>query len=115
MEKKEKILIIKTGYSEFLDKENNFRKVSLGDILRTTPLLHLFKNDHVTWVTDESAYPLLKDNPYIHRILFLDFLTMQQLQAEEFDTIINLEKIPGICALTDKIKAWKKYGFRLDT
>lgn len=115
MEKKEKILIIKTGYSEFLDKEKDSRKVSLGDVLRTTPLLHLYKNDNVTWVTDEYAYPLLKDNKYIDRILFLDLLTIEQLKAEEFDSVINLEKIPGICALADKIKAWKKYGFRLDT
>jgi heptosyltransferase-2 len=34
------------------------------------------------------------------------------LQAEEFDAVVNLEKVPGICALADSIKAWRKYGFR---
>jgi len=30
---KEKVLIIKTGYSEFLDYDPYSRKVSLGDVL----------------------------------------------------------------------------------
>ena len=115
MYSKEKILIIKTGYSEILDRESDSRKVSLGDVLRTTPLLHIYKKDEVTWVTDIEAFPLLEGNKYIQRILPYDFTTVLQLEAERFDTVINLEKIPGICALADKIKAWKKYGFRLDT
>lgn len=112
---KEKVLIIKAGYSEILDKESNSRKVSLGDILRTTPLLHAFKEHKVTWVTNEEAFPLLEGNPFIERLLPYDLTTTLQLGAEEFDCVINLEKIPGICALSDKIKAWKRYGFRFDT
>ncbi|MGV8151732.1 MAG: glycosyltransferase family 9 protein [Candidatus Nanoarchaeia archaeon] len=111
----EKILIIKTGYSEFLEEEKDSRVASYGDILRTTPLLHLYKNDHVTWVTDRKAFPLLEGNPYIKRLLGYDFITAEQLKAERFDMIINLEKVPGICALTDNIRAWKKYGFRFDS
>jgi len=114
-EKKEKVLIIKTGYSEFLEGENNSRKVSLGDVLRTTCLLNIFKESHVTWVTDKQAFPLLKGNSYIDRLLFLDFLTLKQLESEEFDVVINLEKIPGICSFCDKIKSWREYGFRFDT
>ncbi len=111
-----KILIIKTGYSELLDKENNSRKVSLGDILRTTCLLHLFKKDNVSWVTDESAFPLLEKNPYIHRVLPYDLTTTFQLMAEEFDTVINLEKTPGICALSDRIRARRnRYGFTFNS
>jgi len=113
--KKEKVLIIKTGYSEFLDYDPYSRKVSLGDVLRTTCILNLFKDDHVTWVTDKSAFPLLENNPFIDRLLQLDFLTLKQLESEEFDVVINLEKIPGICALCDNIKSWKEYGFRFDT
>ncbi|MBS3166915.1 glycosyltransferase family 9 protein [Candidatus Woesearchaeota archaeon] len=113
-ESKQKILILKTGYSEFLDQETNTRKVSLGDILRTTVLLHPFKDQTVYWVTDEVGIPLLKGNPYITKILPYDFTTVLQLEAEIFDTVINLEKIPGICALVDKIDAWQKHGFRFD-
>ena len=114
--KKEKVLIIKTGYSEVLHNEYDSRKTSKGDVLRTTTILHLFKNgiknDHVTWVTDESAIPLLAGNRFIDRLLSLDWITAEQLKQEQFDTIINLEKIPGICVLADSIKAWKRYGFR---
>ena len=34
---------------------------------------------------------------------------------EKFDVLINLEKIAGVCALTDMIDAWVKYGFRFET
>jgi heptosyltransferase-2 len=114
--KNHKILIIKTGYSESLEDRNNSRKVSLGDVLRTTPLLHLYKENQVTWVTDLEAFPLLEKNPLIHQILPYDFTTALQLQAEEFDTVINLEKIPGICALSDKVKARRnRYGFTFNS
>jgi heptosyltransferase II len=116
--KKHKVLIIKTGYSEILDGQNNSRIVSLGDIVRTTPLLHLYKKDYVTWVTDSKAFPLLEglvNQKYIHNLLPFDPITLKQLEKERFDTLINLEKIPGICALADDINAWKKYGFRFDS
>ena len=109
----EKVLIIKLGYSETLDPEIG-TVPSLGDIVRTTPMLHCFKDCNVTWLTDESAYPLLKDIPNIDRILLFNIVTVLQLQAEQFDIVINLEKVPGICALCDTIKAWSKLGFRLD-
>lgn len=115
MSTQEKILIIKAGYSEILDKESNSRKVSLGDVLRTTPILHAYRGHNITWVTDPSAFPLLEQNPKIDRLIPYDLTTILQLESEEFDSVINLEKIPGICALSDKIKAWKKYGFRFDT
>lgn len=108
-----KVLIIKTGYCEIL--ENKLTKiVSLGDVFTTTVILHLFKQDDVFWLTDEKAAPLLKDNPYIKRVIEHDALNMFALCEQEFDIVINLEKAPGFCALANKISAWQKYGFRLD-
>jgi len=116
MEKHQKILIFKLGYAEILDKEQDGRIVSLGDILRTTPILHEYKENHVTWVTSEKAKPLLTDNLYIDRLMTLDLINSLQLESEEFDKIINLEKVPGICALSDKIRARKvRYGFTFNT
>ncbi len=113
---KEKILILKTGYTEVLDAEQNSRVASLGDVLRTTSLLHKYKDDHVTWVTSDIAFPLLTHNSYIDRLLVFDLITSLQLESEEFDKIINLEKVPGICALSDKIKARRiRYGFTFNT
>jgi len=108
-----KVLIIKLGYSETIDPGIG-KVTSLGDVLRTTVILYPFSGDHVTWLVDEQAYPLLEGNPHINRILFYDLTSVLQLQRERFDTVINLEKVPGICALADSISAWRRYGFRFD-
>jgi heptosyltransferase-2 len=108
-----KVLIIKLGYSETLDPEIGTVS-SLGDVLRTTVILHCFNGDHITWLSDESAYPLLKDNEKINRILFYNLSTVLQLQSERFDVMVNLEKVPGICALANSADAWCRYGFRFD-
>lgn len=106
-----KVLIIKLGYSETLDKEIGTR-TSLGDVLRTTVILNYFKDDDITWLVDEKAYPLLENNPFIRRILIFNLESVLQLQREKFDTIVNLEKGPGICAFSDPINAWRRFGFR---
>ncbi|HBA71946.1 MAG TPA: glycosyl transferase [Geobacter sp.] len=108
-----KILIIKLGYSETIDSGIS-TVTSLGDVLRTTVILYPFVQDQVTWLVDEQAYPLLEGNPHIQRILPYNLTTVLQLQRERFDTVINLEKVPGICALADSISAWRRYGFRFD-
>lgn len=108
-----KVLIMKLGYSETLDKEIS-NTSSLGDVLRTTVILNFFKNDDVTWLVDEKAYPLLENNPYIRRILIFNLESVLQLQREKFDAVINLEKGPGICAFSDSINAWRRFGFRFD-
>lgn len=111
--RRQKVLIIKVGYSETLDPEVS-NVTSYGDVLRTTVLLNLFKDDHVTWLVDEKAYPILKYNNSIDRVLIYNLTSVLQLEAEHFDTVINLEKVPGLCALADKITAWRRYGFRFD-
>lgn len=108
-----KVLIIKLGYSETFDPEIG-EVSSLGDVLRSTVILQLFKKDRVTWLVDEKAYPLLENNKYIERILIFNLTSVLQLQSERFDTVINLEKVPGICAFADSVPAWRRYGFRFD-
>lgn len=115
---KTKILIIKLGYSETLDSEIS-KVPSLGDILRTTPVLWALKekypNSHITWIIADEAEQLLQGNKLIDRILGWNEFLPFQLMREKFDILINLEKIPGVCALSDMIDAWKKYGFRFDS
>lgn len=110
-----RVLIIKPGYSETLDPDNS-GVVSLGDILRTTVILHLFPSDqyHVTWLVDQKGIPLLKGNSHIHRLLSVNPFTPHLLLSEWFDIVVNFEKEPGICAVSDRIPAWRRYGFRLD-
>lgn len=113
-----KILIIKLGLSETLDPEIG-KVPSLGDVLRTTPILHALKekypDSHITWLVTEHAESLLIGNDLINRILVWDSFVPFQLMKEKFDVLINLEKIAGVCALTDMIDAWVKYGFRFET
>lgn len=113
-----KILIIKLGYSETLDHEIG-RVPSLGDVLRTTPILWALKekypDSHITWLVSRHAEPLLFKNKFVDRVLIWDDFVPFQLMKEKFDTLINLEKIPGVCALADMIDAWIKYGFRFES
>ena len=113
-----KILVIKLGFSETLDSEIG-RVPSLGDVLRTTPILWALKekypNSHVTWLTSQNAEQLLSGNKLINRLLVWDEFVPFQIMKEKFDVLINLEKIPGVCALSDMIDAWVKYGFRFES
>jgi len=112
-----KILLIKLGLSETLDPEIG-HVISLGDVLRTTPMLSSIKeaypDSNLTWLIDDRARALIEGNPYVDRILIWDSFVGFQLLVERFDIVINLEKIAGLCALTSKMNAWKKYGFRFD-
>lgn len=109
-----KVLIVKLGITETIDGEIILDNISLGDIFRTTAVLHLFKDDHVTWLTSKGGVPLLEGNPYIDKILVYDLTSVLQLQSEHFDVLINLEKVPGVCAFADKVTAWSRYGFRFN-
>ena len=114
----EKILIIKLGYSETLDPEIG-KVPSLGDVLRTTPILWALREKYpdanISWLVSEHAEPLLHRNHLIDRLLVWDSFVPFQLMKEKFDVLINLEKIAGVCALSDMIDAWVKYGFRFDS
>jgi heptosyltransferase-2 len=114
---KAKILIIKLGYSETLDQEIG-RVPSLGDVVRTTPILwalkEKYKNSHITWLVSEESEPFLSGINLIDKVLVWDDFVPFQLMREKFDILINLEKISGVCALADMIDAWVKYGFRFD-
>ncbi|MFC1704338.1 glycosyltransferase family 9 protein [Candidatus Omnitrophota bacterium] len=113
-----KILVIKMGYSETLDQEMT-KTVSLGDVLRCTvilePLKERFSNSHITWLVSNEAVPLVNQNKYIDRLLVWDEFTPYVLMREKFDIVINLEKIDGVCALTDMIDAWERIGFRFNS
>ena len=108
-----KILVIKTGFSELLDRGISIT-VSLGDVLMCTALLHFYKGDEVTWVTSWEARQLLSGNPYIKDVLFFGPKALNAIAQRRYDILINLEKDIGICAYLNRVKARKKYGFYFD-
>lgn len=88
-----KILILKTGLTEtFSTDVQVVTVVSLGDILRSTPLLKTFNSsDEIYWVTSQQGVPLLSGIKEIKVLWsFEDFL--QNTQEVEFDLFINLER-----------------------
>jgi len=93
--------------------------VSLGDVLRCTvilePLKEKFSNTEISWLVSKEAIPLMTNNPHIDKLLIWDEFIPYVLMREQYDMVINLEKISGICALADMINAWEKIGFRFNS
>lgn len=103
-----RVLIIKTGHTETFDKSHaSLSIVSLGDVLRTTVILHLFKNDQVTWLTSPEALPLLENNSYIQNLT----VTHDQLTHSKWDLVVNLEKSVEALELLTTIHFQKLVGF----
>jgi heptosyltransferase-2 len=94
-----KLLIVKLG--------------AIGDVIRTTPLLHKLWKEHsdkeIWWVTE---FPDIVPKS-VDRILKLDHKSIIQLQNTEFDVVINLDKDYEACALTKAITAEEKIGYTL--
>ena len=90
---------------------------AMGDVLRTTPLLTPLKekypSSHITWVVDRASYDLLKRNKKIDRLLEFNPDNRMQLEVEEFDLLLGLDKDPRAAALSVRVKAREKKGFGL--
>lgn len=106
-----KVLIVKTGFSEFLDRGIS-TTVSLGDVLTCTAILHLYKNDQVTWMTSWGARHLLENNSYIQELLIFGPEALRKIMVESsYDVLVNLEKDIGICTILRAVKSKKRFGF----
>nr|MBM3254158.1 glycosyltransferase family 9 protein [Candidatus Omnitrophota bacterium] len=99
-----RILIIKLG--------------SIGDVLRTTPLLYGIKNkypeSHITWLTNSESVLMLEGNNLIDRLLVYNLDSALRLQVEEFGIVINLDKEKNAASLAELIKAKEKFGYGLN-
>ena len=94
-----KILIIKLG--------------ELGDVIRTTPILHRLKKDYphseITWITKTPEFlPAIVD----YRLAW-NFSNVMKVQETRYDLLLNFDKEPESCALANKIQATIKKGFKL--
>lgn len=93
-----KILIIKLG--------------AAGDVVRTTTLLHLFKNNSVEWITSKENAILLEDNPFISRLIKSDELDTTKFDS--YDLLINLEDNLESAIIVSKVKYKDLFGCYLD-
>lgn len=94
---KGRILIIKLG--------------AIGDVIRTTPLLHRineeYPNYEIWWLTYSPE--ILPSS--VHKVLKYNIESIVILEQINFDIAINLDKDYQASALMNKINATKKIGF----
>jgi heptosyltransferase-2 len=92
---------------------------AVGDVLRTTSLLHSVKkrypDSHITWLTKKNASDIFINNKFVDELLFPENLEIiARLQTERFDLLIHPDASPVSAAYASLIQADVKRGFVLD-
>lgn len=91
---------------------------AIGDVLRTTTLLHGLKRkwprSEIFWITSPEAADLLMKNGFIDRLLVYDRGDVRPLEKLTFDLLICLDKEKDSALLTRRIVARRKIGFGCD-
>lgn len=92
---------------------------AIGDVLRTTSILHSLKKKYsessINWLTKANAVDLLKNNDFVDRILvYENSHTITDLSLIKYDLVINLDPSPVSSSLASFANANAKIGFGLD-
>ncbi len=82
------------------------KTASLGDVVRTTPLLRALDGE-VVWVVSKSAAPLL---PRIARLTLVPAENAENLAGQNFDLMLSLEEDPGLARVAAKVRAKMAQG-----
>lgn len=91
---------------------------AVGDVLRTTSILHglkaRYENSEITWVTRQESLPLFENNRFVDRALEYESTeAVLSCSVEEFDLVVNLDASRDSATLASRVKAKKKLGFQL--
>lgn len=92
---------------------------AVGDVLRTTSILHALKqrypDSHITWLTKQIAKDIFINNNLVDNILtFESFDLTSRLSTEAFDLLIHPDASTVSAALASFVKAKTKKGFVLN-
>ncbi len=92
---------------------------AVGDVLRTTSILHALKKKYpssqISWLTRQDAKDLFDSNNLVDSVLlFEDTDTTARLTVEHFDLLIHPDASPVSSALASATNAKVKKGFLLD-
>jgi len=102
-------------YSPYGKRILIIKLAAMGDVLRTTPLLHGLKKAypscHITWLTEANVMPMLQGIPEIDRLLAYAPESVMQMETEFFAEVYCFDKEPRATALVMKIRAERKVGF----
>ncbi len=82
---------------------------ALGEVLRSTVILHFLEDYEVTWVAKKNAFPLLEDNPKINRLVDIE-KALGELVNEKFDLTLSFDDERECCELGSVIKSKRLIG-----
>lgn len=91
---------------------------AIGDVLRTTSILHAIKekypDSHITWLTKKNASEIFANNPHVDKLLFIeDASTLPTLMTTKFNVLIHPDSSLQSASFATIISSVKKYGFVL--
>lgn len=88
---------------------------AVGDVLRTTCLLpgiaRRWPGHRVTWLTRDSAAPLLEKNPYVDEVVSYGQDALLLIASQEFDCVINLDAGETSARLAAAARSREKIGY----
>jgi len=92
---------------------------ALGDVLRTTSVLHSLTEKYpaayITWLTKKNASELFINNSLVDEVFTLeDPSTMIKLAVTEYDLVLNLDPSPVSSSIASYSKGKIKKGFGLN-
>lgn len=90
---------------------------AMGAVLRSTcllpPLLRKYPSAHVTWITLPMNESLLRHNPFIHKIFFIEPKSVFALLKLKFDILYVVDKSTEAGGVAELVQADEKFGFGL--
>ena len=89
---------------------------AIGDVLRTTSILHSIKEkypeSHITWLTKSASKDIFKNNSFVDSLLFFEEPDLNsRLSTEVFDLVLHPDASPSSAAIVAAIKAKEKKGY----
>jgi ADP-heptose:LPS heptosyltransferase len=105
-----------TYYSPINSKIIIIKLDAIGDVLRTTSILHAIKDkypeSHITWLTKSASKDIFKNNPLVDNCLFFEEPDLNsRLSTEVFDLVLHPDASPSSAAIAAAIKAKEKKGY----
>jgi heptosyltransferase-2 len=93
---------------------------AVGDVLRTTSILHALKSQypdsHVSWLTKQNSKDIFLNNNLVDNVLiFESFDLVSRLSTEAFDLLIHPDASPTSSSVASVAKAKVKKGFVLNS
>ena len=89
---------------------------AIGDVLRTTSILHALKGkfpeSHISWLTKIASKDIFKNNPLVDCLLFFEDPELSaRLATEVFDLLLHPDASPSSSAIATAGNAKEKKGY----